>query len=1179
MLGSSATAQIKSAGAAEPTGTIAEHELVLCRDGSVKGWGYNYSGQVNSAFTYVYSPVTIAIPGATDIVYVTATLGCSFAIRTSGQLLAWGDNRYGKLGIGAGIVQTPTPTVVPLPSPVVSVTGGANYTMALCADGTVWTWGSNSGGCLGDNSPYTLTRYVPAQIPPARLANIRVLVSGGQFCLALNNDGRMFSWGMDGNGSLGIGVAPNSNAVQPVPVMLGLTNVRQIDASNMRGGALRADGTVWGWGINTIGELGTGNTNYTSSPAQVGTGIITDARWLSLNDNGGLATRADGSTYVWGSNNFGGLGQTTPAQAISPIPGPSFSPGVQIIGHGWGFMSLETSGVVKKWGIDALGYVPAAPGPIGQSYVPTTPTGLCPAVPTASFPACGQLRAYYQQGTANYRAVLHNCWESPAEIGTFGQLTTIDVSQSPYNGTLTFDGYYRVRGNVRFINGNVTLAPGTVFYIESNNGGVYTQYDDSRLVSIVFENGTLTLNGATMQASCPTAPWLGIYMTGPNCRLVTNAGPTGTTPSVLRDAQECVVNGGGTLRLDQTYFFNNLVSVLEYPHVAQATPAEGITGCRFEVNPNLGGPLAAGAFNRFASVGIKFDWNTNPAVPNDFSAATYSTNRFIQLGVGIVGIPGNGLLQNNTFTSCWLAAWADGNYANVSTNNTTVPTRFEYNTVLLPSSYPAAFTTAPNRPVYGITALQCIRAKHNTFGPGTAIPGQAASRRIGIALPYGGTVEDNNTFDGLQVGIQANGADQYMPIAHTFSGNDFYGLAEGITFQPPGPYTATNLGINVTMRCNTFATTASTATGVWVKANTVFPSALGTAGLPNGNRFDYIADATKRFVYDATSIMQYNRYSSTQEAFAGAGNTIYGIAGSSGPVAPVVVRPSSTAVATNACGAYAPIGVNARPASPLLPAALLQLRQDSLARHSLPAARQTKLLADVLDHHRYAQSFAALETYLRPLSSARPAVYIPGALLLLNAYRQTGHEADAQRVRPTLNTLATTDGELLNYLRYWDAVGHLRPDRRLPFSYDLPAADLAALRLSAASGTLAARPACELLQRLDTNCRCVLPDDLAPAAQALAARRTGTNNPASLGEAHPNPATETVSLAYTLPADAGTATLVLSDVFGRVVTSRLLEQSSGLASLPVQALPAGLYLATLRANGHLLATRKLSVTR
>ena len=197
----------------------------------------------------------------------------------------------------------------------------------------------------------------------------------------------------------------------------------------------------------------------------------------------------------------------------------------------------------------------------------------------------------------------------------------------------------------------------------------------------------------------------------------------------------------------------------------------------------------------------------------------------------------------------------------------------------------------------------------------------------------------------------------------------------------------------------------------------------------------------------------------------------------------------------------------------------------------------------------------------------------------LNAYRQTGHEADAQRVRPTLNALAATDAELLNYLRYWDAVGHLRPDRRLPFSYDLPAIDLAALRLSAASGTLAARPACELLQRLDTNCRCVLPDDLAPTAQALAARRTGTHNPASLGEAHPNPATETVSLAYALPVGSGTATLVLSDVFGRVVASLLLEQASGLASLPVQALPAGLYLATLRANGHLLATRKLSVAR
>ena len=1176
MLVSSATAQTKAGGATEPAGSTTYHELVLCRDGSVKGWGSNIQGQLGINPQSVASPTVVPIPGAVDIVRVAVTSGgCSFAIRASGQLLAWGNNVFGQLGIGAGTNVTSVPTVVSLPSAVISVAGGVYSSVALCADGTVWTWGDNRNGGLGDNSPTTLTRYVPAQISTNLLSNIRTIVAGDLGNYALNANGRIFSWGQDYQGSLGIGMVPNANGTQLTPALLNITDVRQVDTANTSAVALRSDGTVWAWGSNGASQLGTGNNNYTSVPAQVGAGTLNDARWVAVNIESGIATRANGSTYVWGFNTGGSLANPNPATATTPIAGPTFTPGVQIIGHHFHFMSLETTGTVKTWGQGTLGYTPAAPGPQDQSYVPTTPTGLCLAVPTASFPVCGPQRAYYQQGSANYRAVLHNCWESPAEIGTVGQLTTIDVSQAPYNGTLTFDGIYHVRGNVRFVNGSVTLTPGTVFYLDGPNGGIISSIDDSQLVSLEVNNATLALNGATLRASC-NALWSGIVV-GTGGQLVTTA-PAGVR-SVVRDAQFSVQNVAGTLRLDQADFLNNRIGIYEWPQAASAS--ERITACTFRVGQQgTGGPLEASSNGLYNSVGILFGGDGSAGWPiGNFANAVYSANTFDRLRYGVTGLASNALISGNTFQNCWGSA-LEGYVSFAAASGTLPALRFYDNTVKVPRNFPAAFTTTANRPVYGVHAQNNVDVRGNTFQLQPPATG-AVSRRIGVSLLYGGTVRESatrtTTFDFFDVGIQANGADWYSFVSYDFSRNDFYGLTEGITFRPPGPYNYGNQGINVTMGCNTFDTNASanpaTATGVWIKEKTAFSGALGGLNQPNGNRFDGIAAPAKRFVHDAATggnSFQYFRYGTPQEFFVGGGNTIPGINGG-GTAFPQANSP------LNACGAGAPTGVNARPASQLLPAAVLQSKQDSLVGSPLPVVRQTALLGVVLGQYRHSQRFAELEGFLRPLVALRPTVYVPGSLLLLNAYRRTGHEADAQRVRLTLNTLASADAELLNYLRYWDAAGHLRADWHLPGGYALPAADLAALRLAAASGTLAARPACELLQRLDTNCRCVLPEELAPAAQTVAAQRAGVVNPASLGEAHPNPATETVSLAYALPANAGIAQLVLTDIFGRAVVSLSLEKPSGLANLAVQALPAGLYLASLCVDGQLLATRKLAV--
>ena len=171
-------------GAAQPTGSTSGHELILCQDGSVMGWGNNNIGQLGNNPVAVATPVSVPMPVGANIVALEASsalgpnAGSSFAIQANGQLLAWGSNVTGQLGIGNFSSQTPISTTVvqangvPLAG-VVAVSAGREFTIALCQDGTVWSWGDNDAAVLGDKSPLTLRRNYAQQIPSSTLHSIR----------------------------------------------------------------------------------------------------------------------------------------------------------------------------------------------------------------------------------------------------------------------------------------------------------------------------------------------------------------------------------------------------------------------------------------------------------------------------------------------------------------------------------------------------------------------------------------------------------------------------------------------------------------------------------------------------------------------------------------------------------------------------------------------------------------------------------------------------------------------------------------------------------------------------------------------------------------------------------------------------------------------------------------------
>lgn len=244
------------------------HTLALGSDGTVWGWGENEYGQVGDGSTTAQPlPVPVAgLPG--DVVAVGCGRTHSFALTSAGEVWAWGDNSSGQLGDG-----TTTGTLVPIAlaglPPIATIDGGTSlgvgFTVALAADGAVWTWGGNSTGQLGDGT--TTSNPVPA--PVAGLGTAVAAVAGMDFTLALLADGTVMSWGGNAYGQLGNGTTADVATPGPVLMADGVTPLSDVAAvsAGLHGLALHVDGSLSGWGYNFYGQVGDG-TNLDQTLAQ-----------------------------------------------------------------------------------------------------------------------------------------------------------------------------------------------------------------------------------------------------------------------------------------------------------------------------------------------------------------------------------------------------------------------------------------------------------------------------------------------------------------------------------------------------------------------------------------------------------------------------------------------------------------------------------------------------------------------------------------------------------------------------------------------------------------------------------------------------------------------------------------------------------------------------------------------
>ena len=275
-------------------------------------WGDGSYGELGDGSTTQFNfPVGTAdaLAGA-EITQLVAGGGTSAALLSNGTVWTWGNNFWGQLGNGT-TSPSAFPTQVPGLTGINQITTGPTYTLALRSDGTVLAWGDNADGQLGDGT--TTQHRTPVQVPG--LTGI-VQVSANDPSFAVRFTGTVFGWGRNGNdtGVLGLGATGDVAIPTQIPGLAGITHLA---ASGDHVLALANSGTVYAWGANGAGELGDGTTTNRSTPEPLSFGGVIK---IAVGLGSSAAIRSDGTLLTWGENGHGELGVGTCCRVSNPVP-------------------------------------------------------------------------------------------------------------------------------------------------------------------------------------------------------------------------------------------------------------------------------------------------------------------------------------------------------------------------------------------------------------------------------------------------------------------------------------------------------------------------------------------------------------------------------------------------------------------------------------------------------------------------------------------------------------------------------------------------------------------------------------------------------------------------------------------------------------------------------------------
>jgi alpha-tubulin suppressor-like RCC1 family protein len=317
--------------------------------GRLFNWGRNDSGQLGRNDTdYRSSPVQTIAYGI-DWKQVKDGFAFSMAIKDNGTLWAWGDNYSGQLG-NETTDNKSSPIQIGSDTNWSSISCGDYHTAAIKTDGTLWIWGSNYNYQLGTNNGYSVWESSPVQTSIA--GNDWVSVSCGYgHTVALKSNGTMWTWGNGYYGQLG----DDQTGIRSHPVM---NNYGEDTWSKIYAGynctfGIKNDGTLWSFGLNNNGTLGDGTDQNRSSLVQVlGSGV-----WKQVDvKQTAIAIKQDGTLWTWGLGSSGRLGNNDVINYSSPIQTVMGGNGwVQCSAGGAFSAAIRNDGTLWTWGENLYG--------------------------------------------------------------------------------------------------------------------------------------------------------------------------------------------------------------------------------------------------------------------------------------------------------------------------------------------------------------------------------------------------------------------------------------------------------------------------------------------------------------------------------------------------------------------------------------------------------------------------------------------------------------------------------------------------------------------------------------------------------------------------------------------------------------------------------------------------------
>jgi alpha-tubulin suppressor-like RCC1 family protein len=308
-------------------------------------WGANDYGQLG---IYGAQPRSspVQVGSLTDWYWakISATaysVRSALALKTDNTLWAWGENANGQVGDGT-IISRSSPVQIGLLSDWSSVSAGRT-SGAIKTNGTLWAWGFGTFGSIGDGA--SVSRSSPVQI--GALTNWASVATAASSTASIKTDGTLWTWGANDYGQLG----RNNVASVGSPVQIGaLTNWSSISVTSNAMVSVKTNGTLWTWGRNTDGRLGQNiaTTVNRSSPVQVG--ALTNWSSASFGNAHVAAVKTDGTLWAWGSNLNGRLGDGTVANRSSPVQIGALTNWLRVSAGGSATSAIKTDGTLWTWG-------------------------------------------------------------------------------------------------------------------------------------------------------------------------------------------------------------------------------------------------------------------------------------------------------------------------------------------------------------------------------------------------------------------------------------------------------------------------------------------------------------------------------------------------------------------------------------------------------------------------------------------------------------------------------------------------------------------------------------------------------------------------------------------------------------------------------------------------------------